>query len=95
MKMNKYEVVDMTTGELIEIETKIDISLLEEYNQWVVDNKLNPPTYSPKEYAMYLESEIAKRQLAKAIEVAEFYNKGTVWDQEIVEGLLRIMRNEE
>lgn len=93
--MNKYEVVDMITGELIEIDTKVDIRLLEEYNQWVVSNKLNPPTYSPQEYAMYLESEIAKKQLDKAIEMVEFYNKGTVWDQEIVEGLLRILRNEE
>jgi hypothetical protein len=93
--MNKYEVVDMLTGEVLEIETKIDIGLLEEYNQWVVDNKLNPPTYTPKDYAVYLEGENAKRQLAKAIEMAEFYNKGTVWDQSVVEGLLRIMRNEE
>jgi hypothetical protein len=91
----KYEVVDDKTGEVIEFETKVDIDLLQQYNDWVIENKLNPPTYTPKDYAIYLEGENAKRQLAKAIEMAEFYNKGTVWDQSVVEGLLRIMRNEE
>lgn len=93
--MAKYEVVDDKTGEVIEFETKVDIDLLQQYNDWVIENKLNPPTYTPKDYAIYLEGENAKRQLAKAIEMAEFYNKGTVWDQSVVEGLLRIMRNEE
>lgn len=93
--MAKYEVVDDKTGEVIEFETKVDIDLLQQYNDWVIENKLNPPTYTPKDYAIHLEGENAKRQLAKAIEMAEFYNKGTVWDQSVVEGLLRIMRNEE
>jgi hypothetical protein len=91
----KYEVVDDKTGEVIEFETKVDIDLLQQYNDWVIENKLNPPTYTPKDYAIYLEGENAKKQLAKAIEMAEFYNKGTVWDQSVIEGLLRIMRNEE
>lgn len=93
--MAKYEVVDDRTGEVIEFETKVDIDLLQQYNDWVIENKLNPPTYTPKDYAIYLEGESAKKQLSKAIEMAEFYNKGTVWNQEVVESLLRIMRNEE
>lgn len=94
--MSKYEVVDMLTGEVMEFETKVDIDLLEEYNRWVVDNKLNPPTYSPKEYAMYLESESAKKQLEKAIEMAEHYATGkTPWGEEVVAKLLRILKDEE
>ena len=94
--MAEYEVVDMLTGEIMKFETKVDIDLLEEYNRWVVDNKLNPPTYSPKEYAIYLESEKAKVQLAKAIEMMEYYlQSGTVWAPEMVEKLLRILKDEE
>ena len=94
--MSKYEVVDMLTGEVMEFETKVDIDLLEEYNRWVVDNKLNPPTYSPKEYAIHLESEKAKVQLAKGIEMIEYYlQSGTVWAPEMVEKLLRILKDEE
>jgi len=93
--MSKHEVVDMLTGEVIEFQTKVDIDLLEEYNRWVVDNKLNPPTYSPKEYALYLESEIAKKQLAKAIEMVERYNIGTQWAPEMLDKLLRILKDEE
>lgn len=94
--MGKYEIVDPNTGELVEFETPIDIGLLEEYNRWVIDSRLNPPSYSPQEYALYLESEVAKRQLAKAREMVEFYTTGpTIWSSEMLESLLRILRNEE
>lgn len=94
--MAEYEVVDMLTGEIMKFETKVDIDLLEEYNRWVVDNKLNPPTYSPQEYAIYLESEKAKVQLAKAVEMVEYYSTGnTPWGAEVVSKLLRILKDEE
>ena len=93
--MSSYEIVNMITGEVTQFETKVDIDLLEEYNRWVVDNKLNPPKYSPQEYAMHLESENAKQALAKAIEMVEFYHKGTHWNEEMVESLLKVLRNEE
>ena len=94
--MGKYEMVNMLTGEVGEFETKVDIELLEEYNRWVVDNKLNPPTYSPKEYAIYLESEAMKEQVAKAIDMIEYYlQSATPWAPEMVEKLLRILKDEE
>lgn len=94
--MSKYEIVDPRTGELTEFETKVDIDLLEEYNRWVIDNKLNPPSYSPQEYAMYLEAESAKKQNAKAIETIEYYlQSGTMWAPEMIEKLLRILKDEE
>ena len=94
--MPKHEIVNMLTGEIMEFETTIDIQLLEDYNRWVVDNKLNPPTYSPQEYAIYLESEKAKEQLAKAVEMVEYYSTGnTPWGKEVVSKLLRILKDEE
>lgn len=95
--MGEYEVVDMLTGEIMKFETKVDIDLLEEYNRWVVDNKLNPPTYSPQEYAMYLEAESAKRAVSKAIEMLEFYtqDKVTPWHPDMIERLLRILKDAE
>jgi hypothetical protein len=94
--MPKHEVVNMLTGEVIEFETSVDIQLLEDYNRWVVDNKLNPPTYSPQEYALHLESEQAKRTLADAIEMVEYYSTGnTPWGAEVVSKLLRILKDEE
>jgi len=92
----KHEVVNMLTGEVIEFETSVDIQLLEDYNRWVVDNKLNPPTYSPQEYALHLESEQAKKTLANAIEMVEYYSTGnTPWGTEVVSKLLRILKDEE
>jgi hypothetical protein len=94
--MPKHEIVNMLTGEIMEFETTIDIQLLEDYNRWVVDNKLNPPTYSPQEYAIHLESEKAKVQLAKAVEMVEYYSTGnTPWGAEVVSKLLRILKDEE
>ncbi len=94
--MPKHEVVNMLTGEVIEFETSVDIQLLEDYNKWVVDNKLNPPTYSPQEYALYLESEQAKKILADAIEMVEYYSTGnTPWGTDVVSKLLRILKDEE
>lgn len=94
--MSKYEMVDPRTGELTEFETSVDIGLLEEYNRWVIDNKLNPPTYSPQEYAMYLEAERSKKIVAEAIEMVEFYtqDKVTPWHPDMLERLLRILRDE-
>ena len=94
--MPKHEVVNMLTGEVMEFETSVDIQLLEDYNRWVVDNKLNPPTYSPQEYALYLEAEQAKKTLANAIEMVEYYSQGnTPWGDEVVSKLLRILKDEE
>lgn len=93
--MPKHEVVNMLTGEVMEFETSVDIQLLEDYNRWVVDNKLNPPTYSPQEYALYLEAEQAKKNLSRAIEMVEKYNMGTQWSPQMLDSLLRILKDEE
>jgi len=63
--MPEYEIVNESTGEIETFRTGIDIKQLEDYNQWKIDQMLNPPTYSPKEYADYVESETAKLILSR------------------------------
>lgn len=93
--MSNYEMVDPNTGEMIEFETTVDIGLIQDYNRWVVENKINPPQFSPVEYAKYIEDEKRKTAVEKAIAMIEKYNKGTPWEPEMLDSLLRILRNEE
>lgn len=87
--------VDPNTGEMIEFETTVDIALIQDYNRWVVENKINPPQFSPVEYAKYIEDEKRKVAIEKAITMIERYNHATVWEPEMIDSLLRILRNEE
>lgn len=93
--MNSYEMVDPNTGEMIEFETTVDIALIQDYNRWVVENKINPPQFSPIEYAKYVEDEKRKVNVESAIKLIEFYNKEVLWEPEMVDSILRILRNEE
>jgi hypothetical protein len=63
--MPEYEIINESTGEIETFRTGIDIKQLEDYNQWKIDQMLNPPTHSPKEYADYVESETAKLILSR------------------------------
>jgi len=89
--MSEYEIVNEETGEIEVFKTTIDIRQLEEYNQWKIDQMLNPPTYSPKEYANFVESEDAKRILAEAKDYLSFYNKGSDWPPELLDSLEKIL----
>jgi len=91
----KYETVNPNTGEIDSFETDVDIKLLEDYNGWVIENKLNPPTYSPQEYAKFLETKNNATAVSKALEYLEFYNKGTLLSKEMLDHLVRILKNEE
>lgn len=93
--MNSYEMVDPNTGEMIEFETSVDIELIQDYNRWVVENKINPPQFSPVEYAKYIEDEKRKINVESAIKMIEFYNKEALWEPAMMDSLLRILRNEE
>lgn len=92
--MNKYEIIDSNTGEIVEFETSVDIDLLEQYNQWVVENKLNQPTFDPKEFALYKEREAAVKNVKRAISMIEQY-RNVEWPVEMVDSLLGILRDEE
>lgn len=93
--MSNYEIVDPITGEMKEFSTNVDIDLIQDYNRWVVENRMNPPQFSPLEYAQYIEAEKRKEAIEKAIAMIERYNKGTVWEPEMLNDLLGILRNEE
>ena len=95
MTKNSYEIINPNTGEIVSFETSVDIDLLEAYNGWVVENKLNPPTYSPAEYAQYLEVQSAVKSVQKALEFIGFYNNGTSFHPDMIDSLERILKNEE
>lgn len=63
--MAEYEVVNEETGEIESFKTSVNIQQLEDYNQWKIEQMLNPPTYSPQEYAKYVELQKSKDLLTK------------------------------
>ena len=91
--MTEYEMIDDATGEITTVKTEIDLGLLEAYNQWVIDRKLSPPTYSPQEYAEYLEGEMAKYRVKQGIKFIESYELDTAWPPEMYRRLLDILKN--
>jgi uncharacterized membrane protein len=95
MTKNSYEIINPNTGEIVSFETSVDIDLLEEYNKWVIENKLNPPTYSPAEFARHIEIEATLKNVVKALEFIGFYKKGTAFHPDMVDTLERILKNEE
>jgi hypothetical protein len=91
----KYHITNPTTGEIEEFETTVDIDLLEEYNGWVIENKLNPPTYSPQEYAKYLELKQAKDLLAKVREyISDAVEEHVLSGLEVLENVREMLNNE-
>lgn len=93
--MKKYEITNYYSGEVETFESSIDIDLIERYNSWVIEQKLNPPTFSPIEFAKYLEAEKTAESVHKAVEFIERYRPQTTWSESMFESLLRILRNEE
>lgn len=93
MKISEYEMIDEVTGEIVSVKTEVDLTLLEAYNQWVIDRKLSPPTYSPQEYAEYLEGEFAKYRVKQGIKFIESYDLDTAWSPEVFRSLLDILKN--
>jgi hypothetical protein len=74
--MPEYEIVNEDTGEIETFKSGIDIRQLEEYNQWKIEQMLNPPTYSPKEYAEYVESESVKLIISKVKDYIDLHDDG-------------------
>jgi hypothetical protein len=74
--MPEYEIVNESTGEIETFKTGIDIKQLEDYNQWKIDQMLNPPTYSPKEYAEYVEVQGAKLIVSKVKDYIDLVDDG-------------------
>jgi hypothetical protein len=74
--VSEYEIVNEETGEIEVFKTSIDIQQLEDYNQWKIEQMLNPPSYSPKEYAEHVESEKAKLILSKVKDYISLVDDG-------------------
>lgn len=72
--MSDYEIVNESTGEIEVFNTEVDIKQIEEYNQWRIDNMLNPPTYSALEYAEHVENERAKTIVKEARDLVNYYS---------------------
>lgn len=93
--MKEYEIVNESTGEIELFKTGIDIKQLEEYNQWRIDNRLNPPTYSPQEYAEYIENQKNRDIIIKAKNYLAAYNMGVPLPSDMLDRLERILDGEE
>lgn len=90
--MRDYEFVDPDTGEMRSLQTNIDIDLIKQYNEWVIGCKLNPPQYTPVEFAEHMETIKKLEALDRAIAILEARAGIEQVDSEII---LRILRNEE
>lgn len=94
--MSSYEFIDPQSGEIKSVETSVDIELLHEYTEWVIEGKLNPPEYTPVEFAKFVETRERLKALDRGLEMLEFYAKdNTPWSSELLQTLVRILRNEE
>jgi hypothetical protein len=90
----EYEVINPSTGEIESFETTVDVRLLEDYNSWVIGNKLSPPTYSPQEYAKYLETQKKILAVQMALEYLSFYNKGMPMETDMIDHVIKILKSE-
>lgn len=94
--MADYEIVNEETGEIESFKTSVNIQQLEDYNQWKIEQMLNPPTYSPQEYANHVETQRAKDLLAK---VSQYILKSVDEDKlsclEIIENVQEMLDSEE
>jgi hypothetical protein len=94
--LSSYEFIDPQSGEIKSVETSVDIELLHEYTEWVIEGKLNPPEYTPVEFAKFVETRERLKALDRGLEMLEFYAKdNTPWSSELLQTLVRILRNEE
>jgi hypothetical protein len=74
--------------------SELEIKFLENYIDWVNSRKLDPPTYSPAEYAEHLANLRNAEIVEKALEMLNFYSKGIAWDPEMLDKLGEILRGE-
>ena len=91
--MNEYEMIDDETGEITTFSSEVDLSLLESYNQWVIDNKLTLRTFSPQEYAEHMENEYAKIRVKRALAFIDKYDLNVAWPPELYRSLREILKN--
>lgn len=90
-----YEMVDPRTGEVKFVETVIDIGPLKAYNEWVIENKLNPPRFEPEDYAHYLEGVRLRENVDKVLDYIKTYEFSGSWPNSIGLDIRRLLTGEE
>lgn len=83
-----YEMVDPRTGEVKFIETVVDIGPLKAYNEWVIENKLNPPRFEPEDYARYMEGVDLRKRVDNVLDFIETYDVGSPWPLQSIKKIL-------
>jgi hypothetical protein len=79
----------MKLKELRKIKMHDNIKFVEDYLLWVNNNKLDPPTFSPEEYASHLRS-IKNHELLQAI-VEVVHSKENA--DKIIDAILLILQD--
>jgi hypothetical protein len=79
----------MRLRELRKIKMLENIKFVEDYLLWVNNNKLDPPTFSPEEYASHLRS-IKNEELLQAI-VQIVHSKQNA--DKIIDGILTVLQD--
>ncbi|CAB4149139.1 hypothetical protein UFOVP536_47 [uncultured Caudovirales phage] len=83
-----YEMVDARTGEVKFIETVVDIGPLKAYNEWVIENKLNPPKFEPEDYARYMEGVDLRKRVDDVLDFIRTYDVGSPWPLQSIKKIL-------
>ena len=92
--MPEYELVNYATGELETFETSIDLTVLKAYNEWVVEKRLNPPTFSPEEFAREMEDFRLRASVNNVIEYLDKYTMAEAIPSTIVKHAIVLLRGE-
>lgn len=71
MTKYQFEMVDPKTGEMVTVESSVDIEQLRAYNEWVIENKLHPPRFEPEDYAKYLEGVRLRKNVDRVLALLE------------------------
>jgi hypothetical protein len=92
--MPEYEMINYATGEVETFETVLDLSILKAYNDWVVEKKLNPPTFSPEEFAREMEDLALRVKVEEALSYLVKYSMAETVPSDIVKHAIDILKGE-
>jgi hypothetical protein len=71
----------------------VDVDLIEHYLDWKINMQLRERDYGPERYAEHMALLRNENVINKALEMLDKYNKGTDWNQEMLDSLAAILRS--
>ena len=95
MAKHSYEMIDPRTGEVTVVETVIDIGPLKAYNEWVIENKLNPPRFEPEDYARHLEGVKLRESVDEVLAYIDTYEPVPGWPSDMPLHIKKMLTDEE